>query len=73
MQILASNFIVRRSYYRRSKALDEFCSMARSMGVHYTKLSSKVAKNTNFSDLFTAHSAFRSKLGPKVPNRVGID
>ena len=55
MQKLGSNFIVQRSYHHRSKALDEIFSMARSMGVHYTKLSSNVAKNTNFSDLFTAH------------------
>ena len=49
MQKLGSNFIVRRSYYHRSKALDEIFSMARSMGVHYTKLSSEVTKDANFS------------------------
>ena len=38
MQKLGSSFIVRRSYYHRSKALDEIFSMARSMGLQEAKI-----------------------------------
>ena len=46
MQKLGSNFIVRRSYYHRSKALDEIFWMARSRGVQDAKISLKVVNNT---------------------------
>ena len=48
MQKLGSNFIVRRSYYHRSKALDEIFPMARSMRFQDATISSKVTKNTYF-------------------------
>ena len=69
MQKLGSNFIVRRSHRHRSKALDEIFSMARSMGVHYTKFSSKVAKTQTFQifsppiELFDPNLGLRCQIG----------